>query len=161
MILMFAALYSAVRSCSGRCSLRHYCPDGEAALKWSREDYEQHELDKTNSFIFTVECCSLILVVTEKNDAAQQIARLLSESGASRHIQTLLFIVLNVAEKTICRYWSRGHILQPDFPLVLKFDKEEGWYGETAEGEHLPADVPDGLGASSYMPSASLYGRWR
>ena len=39
----------------------------------------------------------------------------------------------------------RGHIMQPDFPPELKFDPQEGWYGLTAEGEHLPADVPDGL----------------
>ena len=94
----------------------------------------------------------MILVVTEKNDAAQQIARLLSESGkpeADKVYNTPVYRFRRGGEDHVA-IGLRGHILQPDFPLALKFDKEEGWYGETAEGEHLPADVPDGLERPPY-----------
>ena len=94
----------------------------------------------------------MILVVTEKNDAAQQIARLLSESGkpeTDKVYNTPVYRFRRGGEDHVA-IGLRGHILQPDFPLALKFDKEEGWYGETAEGEHLPADVPDGLERPPY-----------
>ena len=100
----------------------------------------------------------MILVVTEKNDAAQQIARLLSESGkpeADKVYNTPVYRFRRGGEDHVA-IGLRGHILQPDFPLALKFDKEEAWYGETAEGEHLPADVPDGLERLLTRLSASL-----
>lgn len=89
----------------------------------------------------------MILVVTEKNDAAQQIARLLSESGkpkADKVYNTPIYRFRKGGEDWVT-IGLRGHIMQPDFPPELKFDPQEGWYGLTAEGEHLPADVPDGL----------------
>ncbi len=78
----------------------------------------------------------MILVVTEKNDAAQQIARLLSESGkpeADKVYNTPVYRFRRGGEDHVA-IGLRGHILQPDFPLALKFDKEEGWYGEAAVG---------------------------
>ena len=51
----------------------------------------------------------------------------------------------------------RGHILQPDFPPELKFNDEEGWFGVTAEGEVLPADVPDGLARPPYDTKRKPY----
>ncbi len=45
-----------------------------------------------------------------------------------------------------CCYWSAESYSAAGFSSFLgsqAFDKEEGWYGETAEGEHLPADAPD------------------
>ncbi len=31
------------------------------------------------------------------------------------------------------------------FTTQLLFDEDEGWYRATEDGEHIPADVPDGL----------------
>ena len=94
----------------------------------------------------------MILVVTEKNDAAQQIARLLSTSGrpkADKVYDTPIYRFAVNGEDWVT-IGLRGHIMAPDFPPQLKFDKNEGWYGLTAEGEHLPADLPDGLERPPY-----------
>ncbi len=92
------------------------------------------------------------LIVTEKNDAAQQIARLLSDSGkptADKVYNTPVYRFRKGGEDCVT-IGLRGHILKVDFPPELKFDPEEGWYGLTAEGEHLPADLPDGLERPPY-----------
>ncbi len=89
----------------------------------------------------------VILVVTEKNDAAQQIARLLSTSGkpkADKVYDTPVYRFTHGGQDWVT-IGLRGHIMAPDFPPQLKFDAHEGWYGLTADGEHLPADLPDGL----------------
>ncbi len=94
----------------------------------------------------------VILVVTEKNDAAQQIARLLSTSGkpkADKVYDTPIYRFTVNGEDWVT-IGLRGHIMAPDFPPQLKFDAQEGWYGLTAEGEHLPADLPDGLARPPY-----------
>lgn len=94
----------------------------------------------------------MILVVTEKNDAAQQIARLLSTSGrpkADKVYDTPVYR-FSVNGEDWVTIGLRGHIMAPDFPPQLKFDQEEGWYGLTADGEHLPADLPDGLARPPY-----------
>ncbi len=95
---------------------------------------------------------NVILVVTEKNDAAQQIARLLSESGkpkADKVYDTPVYRFTHDGDEWVT-IGLRGHIMAPDFPPELKFDKKEGWYGLTAEGEHLAADLPDGLARPPY-----------
>ena len=87
------------------------------------------------------------LIVTEKNDAAQQIARLLSESGkpqADKVYNTPVYR-FRVGGEDCVTIGLRGHILKVDFPVQLTFDAEAGWSGLTAEGELIPADVPDGL----------------
>ena len=59
----------------------------------------------------------MILVVTEKNDAAQQIARLLSESGkpeADKVYNTPVYRFRRGGEDHVA-IGLRGHILQPDF----------------------------------------------
>ncbi|MDO4404240.1 MAG: DNA topoisomerase I [Atopobiaceae bacterium] len=94
----------------------------------------------------------MILVVTEKNDAAQQIARLLSTSGkpkADKVYDTPIYRFTVNGEDWVT-IGLRGHIMAPDFPPQLIFDKNEGWYGLTADGEHLPADLPDGLERPPY-----------
>jgi DNA topoisomerase-1 len=94
----------------------------------------------------------VILVVTEKNDAAQQIARLLSTSGrpkADKVYDTPIYRFTVNGEDWVT-IGLRGHIMAPDFPPQLKFDKNEGWYGLTVDGEHLPADLPDGLARPPY-----------
>ena len=100
----------------------------------------------------------MILIVTEKNDAAQQIARLLSESGkpeADKVYNTPVYRFRKGGEEYVT-IGLRGHILQPDFPTQLLFDADEGWYGATEDGEHIPADVPDGLARPPYGKNANL-----
>ena len=94
----------------------------------------------------------MILVVTEKNDAAQQIARLLSESGkptADKVYATPIYRFRHGGDDYVT-IGLRGHILQPDFPPELKYDEKEGWYGLTADGDHLPANIPAALGRPPY-----------
>lgn len=99
------------------------------------------------------------LIVTEKNDAAGQIARLLSDSGkpkADKVYDTPVYRFRRGGEDCVT-IGLRGHILQPDFPPELKYNDEEGWFGVTAEGEVLPADVPDGLARPPYDTKRKPY----
>ena len=92
------------------------------------------------------------LIVTEKNDAAQQIARLLSESGkptADKVYNTPVYRFRVGGEDNVT-IGLRGHILKVDFPIQLTFNRQDGWQGLTADGELLPADVPDGLARPPY-----------
>ena len=92
------------------------------------------------------------LVITEKNDAAQQIARLLCSVGkpkADKVYNTPVYRFTVDGEEWVT-IGLRGHILAPDFPTELKFDKKLGWYAISQEGEMLPADVPDGLARPPY-----------
>ena len=92
------------------------------------------------------------LVITEKNDAAQQIARLLCSVGkpkADKVYNTPVYRFTVDGEEWVT-IGLRGHILAPDFPTELKFDKKLGWYAVSQEGEMLPADVPDGLARPPY-----------
>ena len=99
------------------------------------------------------------LIVTEKNDAAGQIARLLSDSGkpkADKVYDTPVYRFRKGGEECVT-IGLRGHILQPDFPPELKFNDQEGWFGVTADGEILPADVPDGLARPPYETKRKPY----
>lgn len=94
----------------------------------------------------------MVLVITEKNDAAGKIAQLLCDVGkpkADKVYNTPVYRFPHDGEDWVT-IGLRGHILAPDFPPELKFDKNEGWYGLTEDGEHLPADVPDGLARPPY-----------
>ena len=87
------------------------------------------------------------LVITEKNDAAEKIAALLSEAGKPKKdkvYDTPVYRFMGGGEEWVT-IGLRGHILAPDFPTELKFSDSQGWYAVSAEGEVLPADVPDGL----------------
>ena len=87
------------------------------------------------------------LVITEKNDAAEKIAALLSEGGKPKKdkvYDTPVYRFSRDGEEWVT-IGLRGHILAPDFPPELKFDKQRGWYAVSQEGEIMPADVPDGL----------------
>ncbi len=87
------------------------------------------------------------LVITEKNDAAEKIAALLSESGKPKKdkvYDTPVYRFTKDGEEWVT-IGLRGHILAPDFPAELKFSDSEGWYAISSEGEVMPADVPDGL----------------
>ena len=99
------------------------------------------------------------LVVTEKNDAAQQIARLLSDSGkpvADKVYNTPVYRFRKDGEDWVT-IGLRGHILQPDFPTELHFNKKEGWFAENQAGDHVPADIPDGLARPPYDTKRKPY----
>ena len=87
------------------------------------------------------------LVITEKNDAAEKIAALLSEVGKPKKdkvYDTPVYRFQRGGEEWVT-IGLRGHILAPDFPTELKFDDRQGWFAVSQDGEVLPADVPDGL----------------
>ena len=87
------------------------------------------------------------LVITEKNDAAEKIAALLSEVGKPKRdkvYDTPVYRFQREGDEWVT-IGLRGHILAPDFPAELKFSDAQGWYAVSSEGEVLPADVPDGL----------------
>ena len=99
------------------------------------------------------------LVVTEKNIAAQKIAQLLSDAGkpaTDKVYNTPVYRFKHKGEEWVT-IGLKGHILAPDFPPELKFDKEQGWFGLTEEGEVLPADVPDGLPRPPYDTKRKPY----
>lgn len=98
----------------------------------------------------------MVLVIAEKHDAAKQIARLLSESGAPKEEK-----VYNTPTYTFQRDgkdWTtiglRGHILAPDFPIELTYSKKDGWTAETEGGKTLPAHLPDTLKKPPYENDA-------
>ena len=86
------------------------------------------------------------LVVTEKNDAAVKIADLLgaSKPKADKVFNTPVYRFEVEGEEWVT-IGLRGHILEPDFTPSLTYKKRGGWEGVTAEGEMLPAVVPDSL----------------
>lgn len=92
------------------------------------------------------------LVVTEKNDAAQQIARLLSSVGkpkAEKVYDTPIYRFTHDGEEWVT-IGLRGHIMAPDFPRELRYSKAEGWFAVSEDGELLSAAVPDALAKPPY-----------
>lgn len=87
------------------------------------------------------------LVVTEKNDAAVQIAHLL---GAGRPKKDKVYNTpVYRFDRGDGEEWVtiglRGHIMQLDFTPELTYKKSTGWTGVDANGEIIPAQVPDSL----------------
>ena len=99
------------------------------------------------------------LIVTEKNDAAQQIARLLSKAGKP--------VVDKVYDTPVYRFkydgtdcvtiGLRGHIMAPDFPHELHYKKSTGWYALTEEGEILSAQLPKELACPPFESKRKPY----
>ncbi len=99
------------------------------------------------------------LVVTEKNDAATQIARLLCDVGkpkADKVYNTPVYRFKHEGEEWVT-IGLRGHILAPDFPKELKYDKKQGWYGISSDGEVMPVGVPDALEKPPYKTKRKPY----
>ena len=86
------------------------------------------------------------LVVTEKNDAAQKIADLLSvkKPKADKVFSTPVYRFEVDGEEWVT-IGLRGHILEPDFTPSLVYKKRGGWQGVTAAGESVSANVPSSL----------------
>ncbi len=86
------------------------------------------------------------LVVTEKHDAAQKIAALLSTSKPkSDKVFSTPVYRFDVQGEEWVTIGLRGHILEPDFAPALVYKRRGGWQGVTADGETIPADVPASL----------------
>lgn len=99
------------------------------------------------------------LVVAEKNIAAQKIAQLLADTGkpkADKVYNTQVYRFTVDGEEWVSMGLA-GHILAPDFPDEILFDKKNGWYSVTEEGEVLAADVPDGLACPPYDTKRKPY----
>ena len=92
------------------------------------------------------------LVVAEKNIAAQKIAQLLADAGAPKNdkVYNTQVYRFKVDGEDWVSMGLAGHILAPDFPDEILFDKKMGWYSLTEDGEVLPAGVPDGLARPPY-----------
>ena len=86
------------------------------------------------------------LVVTEKNIAAQKIADLLSvgKPKADKVYNTPVYRFQVDGDEWVT-IGLRGHILEPDFMPSIVYKKSSGWQGVTAEGEVVPAHIPDFL----------------
>lgn len=87
------------------------------------------------------------LVVTEKNDAAVQIAQLL---GVKRPKKDKVYNTpVYRFERGDGEEWVtiglRGHIMKVDFTPELTYTKSTGWTGVDANGEIVKAQVPDAL----------------
>lgn len=87
------------------------------------------------------------LIITEKNDAARQISRLLA-AGKPKEDKVYNTPVYRFERdgKDCVAIGLRGHILGVDFPVDLVYSKKSGWSGVDAEGEVIDApDVPSSL----------------
>ena len=98
------------------------------------------------------------LVVAEKNIAAQKIAQLLADTKpkTDKVYNTQVYRFTVEGEEWVSMGLA-GHILAPDFPDEILFDKKNGWYSVTEDGEVLPADVPDGLARPPYDTKRKPY----
>lgn len=90
------------------------------------------------------------LVITEKHDAAQKIAKLLGTTVKSDKVFTTPVYRFKVNNEDWVTIGLRGHILSPDFPQSMIYQKTNGWFGMTDENEKLKADVPKDLTKPPY-----------
>ena len=99
------------------------------------------------------------LVVAEKNIAAQKIAQLLTDAGKPKtdKVYNTQVYRFTVDGEDWVSMGLAGHILAPDFPESILFDKKQGWYSVTEDGEVLPAEVPDGLARPPYESKRRPY----
>ena len=88
----------------------------------------------------------LELIITEKNDAANNIAKLLAEGPvkADKVYDTPVYRFKRGGHDC-ATIGLRGHILEVEFPAELVWGKKRGWVGLTAEGEVIEAQLPASL----------------
>ncbi len=100
----------------------------------------------------------LKLVVTEKNDAAKQIAHLLATKKPKQDkVYNTPVYRFEVDGEEWVTIGLRGHILEPDFTHTLIYQKSSGWQGVTEEGELLPADIPATLETPPFKKKRKPY----
>lgn len=99
------------------------------------------------------------LVVTEKNDAARQIARLLSDNGRVKNDKVYdvpVYRFVHDGEDCVT-IGLRGHIMGLDFARELHYSAADGWQAVSSEGEILPAHIPDSLPRPPYESKRKPY----
>lgn len=91
------------------------------------------------------------LVITEKNIAADNIAKILAtgKPKTDKVYSTPVYRFTRDGEEWVC-VGLKGHILQVEFPEKLTYAKRKGWQGVKADGDVLPAEIPDSLARPPY-----------
>ena len=92
------------------------------------------------------------LIITEKNDAAQRIADLLSvkKPKADKVFDTPVYRFEWNGEECVT-IGLRGHILEVDFTPMLSYGKRLGWYGVSEDGKtRIEATLPSHLAKPPY-----------
>ena len=91
------------------------------------------------------------LIITEKHDAAQKIAKLLgSKVKADKVFTTPVYRFEKDGEEWVT-IGLRGHIMEPDFTPKLQCLKTTGWRGITEENQKVDAKIPGDLAKPPYQ----------
>ena len=91
------------------------------------------------------------LIVTEKNNVAQNIAKLVGagKGKADKVYSTPVYRCEMDGEEAVI-IGLRGHILEPDFATRLEYKKSRGWKGIDSDGKQLEAHIPRNLAKPPY-----------
>ncbi|MCF0103803.1 MAG: DNA topoisomerase, partial [Eggerthellaceae bacterium] len=102
----------------------------------------------------------MILVIAEKNDAAQKIANLLGETKEEKDCvyKTPIFR-FKWKSRDCVSIGLRGHIMQINFPGELGFRKSKGWYGQCDDGSQIKANIPDKLAKPPFLNVRSPFSK--
>ncbi|MGI6216451.1 MAG: DNA topoisomerase I [Coriobacteriales bacterium] len=101
----------------------------------------------------------MILVVTEKNNAAQKISELMADTKpkTDKVYNTQVYRFTHDGEEWVT-IGLRGHILGLDFVSRLEYSKKEGWVGIDADDNKIPAtDIPDKLEKPPFKKRRPFY----
>ena len=91
------------------------------------------------------------LIVTEKNNVAQNMARLLgSGKGKADKVYSTPVYRCDIDGEEAVIIGLRGHILEPDFATRLEYKKNRGWKGIDSQGNTLAAHLPRNLAKPPY-----------
>ena len=99
------------------------------------------------------------LIITEKNDAAANIARLLADGApkADKVYDTPVYRFKRNGEECVI-IGLRGHILEVDFPAELSYTKTKGWAAKAKDGATMPAPaIPKGLATPPWKSKRKPY----
>lgn len=99
------------------------------------------------------------LVITEKNIAADKIAKLLCDAGKpeqSAVYKTPCYKFKHDGEEWVA-IGLRGHILKLEFPETLQYKKKTGWIGVVSEDERrYTAELPQSLGVPPFKKKGAF-----
>ncbi|MGI6220996.1 MAG: DNA topoisomerase I [Coriobacteriales bacterium] len=101
----------------------------------------------------------MILVVTEKNIAAQKIADLLGDTKpvSDKVYNTPVYRFKHNGDEWVA-IGLRGHILGMDFVPKLEYKSRKGWVGIDDEGNEIPAPgIPDSLDKPPFKKRKPFY----